>query len=272
MEMGRSTAPKGFYTAAQAIKKTGIPKSTFNDMVKKGKITRIVPPNRSDGFYPKEEIDRLAKAHEAWLLQYATDTSTFEIVQEEDLEGLADLYRELFGGGKESRERLIQEWFHVNPEMFYIVKQDEVVVGYIGLMPLKQEAIQKIMNGLEETRFRTELLTPEYITQFKSGEADNVFVLIGVKQGVKKSRLYGSRAITGGIEILEQLAKRGIIVKRLYATSRTQGGIRLCKDMGFKQIIPALEEDNLMRFELDIEATNNPLFKDYQRLSKQGLP
>jgi len=266
--MGRSTPPKGFYTAAQAIKKTGIPKSTFNDMVKKGKIKKVVPPNRSDGFYPKEEIDRLAKAHEAWLLQYATDTSTFELAQEDNLEGLADLYRELFGGGKESRERLIQEWYHVNSEMFYVVKQDGVIAGYIGLMPLKQEAIQKIMNGLAEDRFRTELLTPEYITAFKPEEADNVFVLIGAKQKLKKSQFYASRAITGGVEVLEQLAKRGIIVKRLYATSRVQEGIRLCEGMGFKQIIPPHEEDNLLRFELDLETTDNPLFKDYQRLSK----
>jgi len=268
--MGRSVAPKGFYTAAQAVKKTGIPKSTFNDMVKKGKITRIVPPNRSDGFYPKEEIDRLAKAHEAFILEYALDTSTFELAQEDDLEELAALYRELFGGNRESRERLIQEWYNANTEMFYVVKQDGLVVGYIAFMPLKQEAIEKIMAGLEETRFRTELLTPEYIAQFRPGEADSLFVLIGVKQGVKKTRLYGSRAITGGIEALESLAKRGIVTRKLYATSRTQSGIHICKGMGFKQIVPAREEDNLLRFELDLEITTNPLFKDYQRFAKQA--
>jgi hypothetical protein len=268
--MGRSVAPKGFYTAAQAVKKTGIPKSTFNDMVKKGKITRIVPPNRSDGFYLKEEIDRLAKAHEAFILEYALDTSTFELAQEDDLEELAALYRELFGGNRESRERLIQEWYNANTEMFYVVKQDGLVVGYIAFMPLKQEAIEKIMAGLEETRFRTELLTPEYIAQFRPGEADSLFVLIGVKQGVKKTRLYGSRAITGGIEALEGLAKRGIVTRKLYATSRTQSGIRICKGMGFKQIVPAREEDNLLRFELDLETTTNPLFKDYQRFAKQA--
>src|SRR5579884_4196575 len=95
-------------------------------------------------------------------------------------------------------------------------------------------------------------------------------MIIDVKQGIKKSKLYGSRIISGGVEILESLAKRGIVVKKLYATSRTQDGIRLCKGMGFKQVVPPQEEDDLLRFEPDFEATSNPLFKDYQRFAKQA--
>jgi hypothetical protein len=150
-----------------------------------------------------------------------------------------------------------------------VLKQDGIIVGYIGLFPLKQEAIKKIMDGLEESRFRTELLTHEYITQFKGKEAEHVFLIIGVKQGMKKSKLYGSRILSGGIEAMEALAKKGIIIKNLYATSRTQDGIRLCKGMGFKQVIPPQEEDNLLHFELDLETTTNPLFKDYQRFARQ---
>lgn len=267
--MGRTTkTPKGFYSAAQAIKKLRIPKSTFYDMVERGQIKRVVPPNKNDGFYPKEDIDRMAKAQEAFILQYATDASTFEIAQEEDIEGIADLYRELFGGSRESRQQLIADWYHSNPEILYALKQDGIVVGYIGLFPLKQEAIKKIMDGLKESRFRTELLTPEHITQFKEKVAEHVFLIIGVKQGIRKSKLYGSRIISGGVEVLESLAKRGVIVKKLYATSRAQDGIRLCKGMGFKQVIPLQEEDNLLRFELDLETTTNPLFKDYQRFAR----
>jgi len=270
--MGRiSNIPKGFYSASQAIKRLGIPKSTFHDMVTKGQIKKVVPPNKSDGFYPKTDIDKMAKAQEAFMLQYATDASTFEIAEEEDTEGIAELYTELFGGNKESRYNLIEEWYNSNHEMFYVLKQDGLIVGYFGMFPLKHEAIEKIMNGLEETRFRTELLTPKYIIpEFKAGVTEEAFLIIGVKQNVKKSKLYGSRTVSGSIEVLETMAKRGIVIKKLYATSRTQQGIRLSKGMGFKQITPIHEEDNLLRFELDITTTTNPLFKDFQRIAKQS--
>jgi hypothetical protein len=94
-------------------------------------------------------------------------------------------------------------------------------------------------------------------------------MVLGVRQNLKRSKAYGARVITGGIEVLETLARRGIIVKRLYATSRTQDGIKLSKDMGFRQVTPVAEEDDLLRFELDLETTKNPLFKKYQSIAKR---
>ncbi len=253
--MGRSIAPKGFYTAAQAIKKTGLPASTFHDMVKKKKITRIVPPNRTDGFYPKAEIDKMAKAHELFVLQYATDTSVFEKAEKEDLQGIVDLCVELFGknGVETYEERLAQ--YNRNPEIFYVLKQDNLIVGYVGIIPLKQEAINKIMSGIEESRMRTEILTPENITVFRADEADQIFLVIGVQQGLAKSKTYASRVISGGIEAMEDFARRGIIIKKLYATSRTQ--------------TPISEEDDLLRFELDLATAEEPVFKKYQTIAKR---
>lgn len=238
-------------------------------MVKKGQITRVVPPNRSDGYYLKEEIDKLGKAHELWLLQYTTDTSTFSVAQEEDIEGIADLNAELFGGTGASRYDLRMKQYRANPEIFHVLKQDDIVVGYVGIFPLKQEAIDKIMAGMPESRFRTEVLAPEYITQFRPGEADNVFLIIGVKQNVKRSKLYGARVIGETITFLETLARRGIFIKKAYGTSRTGDGIRLSKGLRFRRIIPTHEEDDLMRFELDLETSNHPLLKEYQQLLKQ---
>jgi hypothetical protein len=266
--MGRAKAPKGFYTAAQAIKRLGLAKSTFYDMVDRGQIKKVTPPNRRDGFYSKPEIDRMAKEQEAFLLQIATDVSTFEPAQEEDIEGIAELGAELFGGNKESRFNLCLAQYQANPEIFHVVKQNGIVVAYVGAFPLKHEAIEKITSGMSEALFRVEVLSPENIAQFRPGQADEVFLIIGAKQDTKKSKLYGSRAIAGSIEFLETLARRGVIVKKLYATSRTQDGIRICKGMGFKQITPEKEEDNLLRFELDLETTTSPLFKEYQRLVK----
>src|SRR5260370_4404557 len=239
--MGRSTAPAGFYTAAQAIKRLGMPRSTFYDMVERGQIKKITPPNKTDGFYPKEDVDKMAKAHELFMLQFATDNSKLEVAQEEDIEGIADLGAELFGGSRASRYNLRSSQYNANPEVFHVLKQGGTVVGYLGIFPLKHEAIEKIMSGMAESRFRTEVLNPENIMHFKPRESDEVFLIIGAKQGLKKSKAYGLRLILGGVNFLETLARRGVVIKRLYATSRTNEGLGLIKDMRFRQITPENE-------------------------------
>lgn len=259
-------APSGFYTASDVMKKLGIPSSTLYEYARTGKIKKVVPPGRKEGYYPKAEIDKIVRAKEAFILQYASDTTLFEKAQEEDIKGITDLSIELFGkhGTASYETRLAQ--FHANPEIFYVLKQGEIIVGYIGLFPLKHEAIETIMSGMEEDRFRTGTLSPTNIVPFKPGEAKELFSIIGAKQDVKKSTIYGSRLISGAIEVLEHFARRGIIIESLYATSRTRDGIKLCKGLGFKQTIPNEEEDNLLRFKLDLLTTTNPLLKRYQRI------
>lgn len=268
--MGRvGTPPKGFYTSSQAIRKLGIAKSTFYDMVERGQIKKVVPPNRFDGFYLQKEIDKMAKANVLFMLQYATDSTIFEKAQEEDIAGITELCIELFGKNNTASYETRLAQYRANSEMFYMTKQDGVIVGYVGLFPLKQEAIDQIMSGMEESKFRTGILNPENILQFKQGEADNTFLVIGVKQKLPKTKLYGARVIHGAVEVMEQFAKKGIIIKRLYGTSKTRDGIKLAKDLHFKQATSKSEQDDLLRFELDIETTESLLFRDLQRLIKQ---
>lgn len=262
-------APKGFYSATEVMKKLGIASSTLYHYVETGKIKRVVPPDKRDGYYIKAEIDKMVRARELFMLQYATDTSVFEKAQEEDVLGITDLCIELFGkNGTASYETRLAQ-YHSNPDAFYVLKQDDLIVGYVAIFPLKQEAINRIMSGVAESTFRTGLLTPENILPFEPGKADNVFVVLGVRQGLAKSRMYGSRVISGIIQVLEDFARHGIIVKKLYGTSRTQDGIRLARGFGFKQVTPVAEEDDLLRFELDLATTKSPLFRQYQRIVKR---
>lgn len=268
--MGKTTrAPKGYLTSAQAVKRSRLPRSSFYELVKKGRIATLTPPNKTDSFYLEKDVDKVRKDQENFMLQYASDTSEFSVTTEDDIIGIADLNAELFGGTRETRYELRLKQFQTNPEVFHVLRQDGIVVGYFGIFPLEQEAIDKITSGMPEARFRVEILSPENITPFEPGKTKNVFLIIGVKQKVPKSKLYGARTITGGIQFLEELARRGIIIKKAYGTSRTADGIRLSKNIGFKQIpIPNEEDEGLLRFVLDLEDTNNPLFEDYQKIVK----
>lgn len=259
-------APSGFYTASEVMKKLGIPSSTLYEYTRIGKIKKVIPPGRKEGYYPKADIDKMCRAKEAFILQYATDATLFEKAQEADIEGITNLCVELFGkyGTANYETRLGQ--YHANLDIFYVLRQEEIIVGYVGLFPLKHDAIQAIMSGMDEDRFRDGILVPANIVPFTPGGARELFLVIGAKQDVKRSTIYGSRLIGGTIDVLEQFAKKGVIIESLYATSRTRDGIRLCRGLGFQQTIPAEEEDNLLRFKLDLTTTTNPLLQRYRRI------
>lgn len=262
----RAKAPRGFYTASDVMRILDIGNSTLYHYIETGKIRKVVPPERKEGYYVKADVDKLLQAREAFILQYADDTASFELAQEEDIGGITNLGVELFGkhGIEDYEMRLSQ--YQANSEMFYVVKQEGIIVGYVGLFPLKREAIEAIMAGMEESRFRTGILAPANILPFTAEKTTELFLIIGAKQDTKKSKLYGARLISGTIEVLEHFARRGILIKTLYATSRTPDGIRLCKGLGFEQTTPAEEEDDLLRFKLNLETATSPLFGKYQRI------
>lgn len=264
-------APSGFYTAKEVMSKLGIANSTLYHYVETGKVRRVVQPGKKDGYYPKAEIDKMVRAKEIFILQYATDASLFDKAREEDIQAITDLGIEIFGkhASPNYETRLAQ--YHANPDIFYVLRQEELIVGYLGMFPLKHEAIEAIMSGITEDRFRSGLLTPENILPFEPGKVEELFLIIAVRQELKRSITYGARLIGGGVETLESFARKGIIIKRLYATSRTRDGIKLSRDMGFIQVTPATEEDDLSRFELDLEKTNSPLLKKYRRIVQKVL-
>jgi predicted DNA-binding transcriptional regulator AlpA len=270
--MGKTAkAPSGFYTAKDVMQKLGIANSTLYHYVETGKIKKVVPPGRKEGYYPKAEIDKMIRAKELFILQYATDASFFDKAEESDIEKITELGIEIFGkqGSPNYETRLAQ--FRANPDIFYILRQEELVVGYLGLFPLKHEAIEAIMSGMEEDRFRTGILNPDNIVQFEPGMAEEVFVIIVTRQNLRRSTSYAARLLNGGIDVLKHMARRGVIIKRLYATSRTNSGTRLARDLGFKQITPPNEEDDLLRFMIDLETSLSPLLKNYRRIVQRVL-
>jgi len=143
----RAKAPKGFYTATDVMKLLAIPSSTLYDFVKAGKIERVVPPNRSDGYYPKGPVDAMVRAKQVFLIQYATDPALFVKATAEDAQGIYDVGVSLWGtiGTPPVETRL--GWYQSNPDIDYAIKQEGVVAGYISLMPLKHETLEQLLSG-----------------------------------------------------------------------------------------------------------------------------
>src|SRR5438874_8469742 len=96
--MARQKKPtKGVYTAREAIKKLKMPQATFHHYVKTGKIKKITEPGRTEGFYEKAYIDKMAEASELFAIQYASDPATFSVATPDDIQGIYDVIASLWG-------------------------------------------------------------------------------------------------------------------------------------------------------------------------------
>lgn len=263
----RANAPKNFYTATEAIQLLGMPRNTFFRYVRDGKIKKVVPPGQVEGYYPKNEIDKLARAREVFTIDYAADPSVFRKAEEGDIRGIQKLYEDLLRstgrqGSATYEERL--KCFKKNPEIFYIVEQEGIIVGYLGMLPLTKESIDKIMPKSRRNGENAKIIS-EDVVNFEAGEIDNLFLIMEVRQGLSRSKQYAARLINEGIEVLENLGRRGIFIKNLYATSSTSDGIRICRGIGFDETKSPIYPD-LWYFKLNLEISQVSFIKRYQEI------
>ena len=148
----KSRAPKNFYTASQAIKKLDMPRSTFFNFVNSGKIKKVTPEGYIEGYYPKSVIDKMALEKEIFSLLYASDTSVFRKAEEKDIQEIHNLSLSIFGTNvaPDYESRLAP--YLKNPDIYYIVEQDGILVGYLGMVPIKKDTVNRIMGETEEAR------------------------------------------------------------------------------------------------------------------------
>src|SRR6266852_2118739 len=119
---------KNFYTAAEAIKKLSIPRSTFYHLINTGAIPEgVTVPLRKQALYRKEDIDKLVEERARFLeeLQQEPERLKFMLPTKEDLIQLVDIDRLVF-----QEETLIlpeeqQKRFAYNPEVIHVLKDQK---------------------------------------------------------------------------------------------------------------------------------------------------
>ena len=252
-------APSGLYTAKEAIKKLNMPQATFHHYVKTGKIKKVVPPGRSEGFYEKAYIDSMVEANQLFALQYASDPTTFSVASTDDIEGIYQVMVSFWGSIYVPTVEARSTWYKVNPEIDYIVKKNNIVTGYTTILPLKPETMKKLMSD----EIGTKELKSSDVLPFTPNTPLECWVAIAVKPGVYSPEKYGVRLIAGTIKVLKNLGERGVTIKKLWAKSETPDGIKMCQDLGFEDLEP--KSKKLPRkFMLDIEKSGSPFIKEYK--------
>lgn len=259
-QTSRKKAPSAnLYTRSEAIKKLGLPKSTFHDYVAAGKIQKVVPPGKREGYYLKKEIDDLANATQLFILQYTSEPTTFEPATEQDIEGIYQVVESLWGKAVTTPIELRRSWYKKNPLIDHVVKKQGIVVGYVGMTPLSKETLRLMLEGKK----RGWNLQPEEIYTYEPGNSYDCYIGLAVRQDIPNAKVYAMRLIIGFYHVLVDLGTKGIKIRSLHATSHRPDGMKLCEDLGFERE-PPIEGSILNRYHLDLEKSSAPFAQKYR--------
>src|SRR5215471_301538 len=151
--MPRLQTPQGYYTATEVKRLLNVSDAVIRSYAKSGKIKYIIPPGRKQGFYLKRDVDRIVNEISAFLHmdEESTDETTFGLAEKEDLIDTGKIGIALFTPGSDVSPEP-PEWYinasKKNPEMDYVLKRDEQLLGYASIVPFKVNS-QKIYKCLE---------------------------------------------------------------------------------------------------------------------------
>jgi hypothetical protein len=221
----------------------------------------------------------MAQAQALFTVIHSIEPIRFSQAVEADLKGIVDLCIAIYGqNGTPSYDARLEIW-QKNPEVYYVVKQEDIVVGYVSLIWFDEVALNTLMmptpkhSRLEQTNAGSGVYSitgPDHVLLFEDGKPiDSLFISLGVRPGLSNSeqRDYAFKLLRGMQDVLVSFAERNMPVKKLEATSERGEGIILARKLGMTET--HYEGDHLLRYELDVEKSDNLLLKPYREALKQ---
>ena len=219
----------------------------------------------------------MAQAKELFVLLYSIEPVVFErATSEEDVRGIVDMCVAIYGvGGTPSYAARLEIWHH-NPYVYWVLKQEGIVVGYISMIHFTDKALETIMGPTPKQREITEagagiysVMGVQNVLPFVPGEPiDSLFISLAVRPGMSNTqqRDYGFRLIRDSKEVLLDFHRRGMPVRKLLATSEKSDGISLARKLGMREIV--YHGDNVLRYELDLETSDALIARQYRALTR----
>ncbi len=224
---------QNYYTTREAIKKLGIPRSTFYDLVKANKIPRVTVPPRRQVFYPKQRIDELAeeRARLVGEVEQTPERFVFVVPQRDDLEQLVGIERMYFHETIIVSPEEQQEQLTYNPEAIHVLKDTKTntVVGGLSLSPLKQDVLEKLIRlEIDEAQVKP----ADYLPYTADAPVDCYVIDFVVRPG-PLATYYGSKLLQATLDYFIELLNRGVVIRSIYAAVISKFGERLVKNLHF---------------------------------------
>lgn len=224
---------QNYYTAREAIKKLGIPRSTFYDLVKANEIPKVTVPFRRQVFYPMQRVNELAeeRASRGGAVEQPPEKFAFVLPQRDDLEQLVDIERMFFHESILVPPEEQQEQLAYNPEAIHVLKdtRTNTVVGGISFSPIKPDVLEKLISlEIDESQVKPE----DYLPYTIDTPLDCYVIDFVVRPGLMTT-YYGSKLLQATLNYLIELLNRGVVIHCIYASVITKFGERLVKNLHF---------------------------------------
>jgi len=223
---------QNYYTAREAIKKLGIPRSTFYDLVKSNEIPKVTVTLRKQIFYPKQKVDELAEERASrGEVEQKAERFVFVLPQRDDLEQLVDIERMFFHESILVPPEEQQKQLTYNPEAIHVLKDTKTntVVGGMSFSPLKPDVLEKLVRlEIDESQVK-----PEDYLPYTVGTPLDCYVIDFVVRPGSMTTYYGSKLLQATLHYFIELLNRGVVIHCIYAAVITKFGERLVKSLHF---------------------------------------
>lgn len=258
---------KEFYTAAQTKEILGITDGMLYNYVDNGALERIIPPGKKQGVYRRSQVDQLARELRVFVATKKKIVSTFARATKEDIPECANISDAIFNASFAVEKQ--RAWMEKNPDICYVVKnEDNKVVGYALMLPLKPEKIERILRE-EESSLDLEI---KDIGVFEPGKPLHLYmasIAITPSVTLTEKRTYAARLIAGLMNVLINLGKQGVILETITSRSSTVDGIRLMRGIGFTEVPSITRRKNFL---IEVEKSGIKEIMQYkQALRESGV-
>jgi hypothetical protein len=264
--------PKGYYTATEAEKILNISSAMIRKHVENGKIHYFLPNGRKQGFYRKSDVDRLANELEAFhILEEESATTNFTTATVADIPACIALNRKLFTAKYSTGDATLQRkwtgWLEKNPEIIYVLKRDQEVIGIFMALPTQPNSnrFNKALRGDISFVLGDVDISSEDIEEYKTGNHVQIYLAeIGIDPTLdtRIRHKQGAKLISRFMDTIVDLGKRGIIIEKILSVGATKSGIRLLQHFGFSEVIFPRPDTRL--FILDPRESGAPIMYDYR--------
>jgi hypothetical protein len=264
-----------YYTEEEAIKKLGIPRSTFCDLVKANEIPKVNVPSRKRAFYSRQGIDELAEERARILgeVAQAPERFVFVLPQRDDLEQLVDIERMFFHESIIVPPEEQQKQLAYNPEAIHILKDSKTntVVAGVSISPIKPDVLEKLISlEIDEAQIK-----PEDFLPYTTDPPLDCYIIDFAVRPDLMATYYGTKLLQATLDYFIELLNRGVVIRRIYAAAITKSGERLAKGLHFKLLQSDWtreHEEFRHSYVLDLEntASNSRLVERYLK-QRQSL-
>lgn len=256
--------------AAQAFVDAGLSVPTFHRRVRDGEIESILPEGKQRGaMYPRRQVieainkrgDKYKRGvnHRKPGRVNNLKTSTFRRATVQDMPEMGELLKTFYGPKISIEKRAA--WIERNPEIAYILKSEDKIVGCAFIMPLEENKIMQILESQVKPPTR-----PHEILLYKPNEHVSLYVRsVGVLQSVSKEqrRYWAAQLIRGLAQAIIELGSKGVFINKIYAQGDTKIGEHTLKMVGFTQI-EIKTSTNRKNYMIDVETSGSVWAMNYK--------